>query len=75
MVVCGLTTNLKPAPYSILLDAADVEQPGTLRHKSKVKADTLASLDQSILIKPIARLKISVFRQIVAEIENLMRLS
>jgi hypothetical protein len=47
----------------------------TCRQQSKVKVDTLASLDQSILIKPIARLKISVFRQIVAEIENLMRLS
>lgn len=75
VVVCGLTTNLRPAPYSILVDVTDVEEPDTLRHKSKVKTDTLASLEQSILIKPIARLKISVFRKIVTEIENLIRLS
>jgi mRNA interferase MazF len=73
VVVCGLTTNLRPAPYSIIVDVMDVEQPGTLRHKSKVKADTLASLHQSILIKPIARLKLPVFRQVVSEIENLIR--
>jgi hypothetical protein len=51
----------------------DVELPGTLRHTSKIKADTIASLEQSILIKPIARLKLSVFDQVVAEIENLIR--
>jgi len=27
IVVCGLTTNLTPAPYSIIVDVADVEQP------------------------------------------------
>jgi mRNA interferase MazF len=73
VVVCGLTTNLKPAPYSIIVDVTDVEQPGTLRHTSKIKADTIASLEQSILIKRIARLKPSVFKQVVAEIEDLIK--
>ena len=73
VVVCGLTTNLRPAPYSIIVDVTDVEQPGTLRHKSKVKADAIASLEQSILIKQIARLKLSVVRQVVAEIEDLIK--
>lgn len=43
VVVCGLTTNLTPTPYSIIIDITDVEQPGTLRHKSKVEADSLVS--------------------------------
>lgn len=72
VVVCGLTTNLRPSPYSIIVDVTDVEQPGTLRHKSKIKADTIASLEQSILIKRIACLKRPVFRQVVAEIEDLI---
>ena len=71
IVVCGLTTNLRPAPYSIIVDVADVEQPGTLRHKSRIKADTIASLEQSIIVKQIARLKLSAFRKIVTEIEDL----
>lgn len=31
ILVCGLTTNLKPAPYSIIVDVTDVEQLGTLK--------------------------------------------
>ena len=73
VVVCGLTTNLSPAPYSIIIEVTDVEQPDTLRHKSKIKADTIASLEQSILIKQIARLKLPVFRQVIAEIEDLIK--
>ena len=73
VVVCGLTTNLSPAPYSIIIEVTDVEQPGTLKHKSKIKADTIASLEQTILIKQIARLKLPVFKQVIAEIEDLIR--
>ena len=72
-MVCGLTTNLGPTPYSIIIDTSDIEQSGTLRHKSKIKADTLASLDQTILIKQIARLKSSIFDQVITEIHNLFR--
>ncbi|MBM4080034.1 MAG: type II toxin-antitoxin system PemK/MazF family toxin [Planctomycetes bacterium] len=72
VVVCGLTTNLEPSPYSVPVAPADVEQAGTLRHKSKIKADAISFLDQSLIIKPIARLKLSVFRQVVREIERLI---
>jgi len=34
VVVCGLTTNLRPAPYSVIVNVTDVEQTGALRHKS-----------------------------------------
>lgn len=71
VVVCGLTTNLRPASYSIIINVTDVEPPGTLRHRSKIKADTIASLEQSILIKQIPRLRLPVFKQVIAEIEDL----
>jgi mRNA interferase MazF len=45
-----------------------------LRHKSKIKADAIASLEQSLLIKQIARLKSSVFRLVTAQIEDLIKL-
>jgi mRNA-degrading endonuclease toxin of MazEF toxin-antitoxin module len=73
VLVCGLTTNLRPAPYTIIIGTGDIEKSGTLRHRSKIKADTIASLDQSLLIKQIARLKPSVFNQVVVEIETLIR--
>ena len=73
VVVCGLTTNLRPASYSIIINVTDVELPGTLRHRSKIKADTIASLEQSILIKQIPRLRLPVFKQVIAEIEDLIK--
>ena len=73
VLVCGLTTNLRPAPYSVTVNVTDVERPGTLRHKSRIKANTIASLEQSLLIKQIARLKPSVFGQVVAEIGILIQ--
>jgi mRNA interferase MazF len=72
VLVCGLTTNLRAAPYSVVIDITDVEQPGTLRHTSKIKADTIASWEKSILLRQIARLKRSVFRQVIAEIRELI---
>lgn len=73
VLVCGLTTNLTPVPYSVVVGVGDVEQPGTLRHRSKVKADTIASLKQSILVRKIARLKLLLFRQVVQQIQDLIR--
>jgi mRNA interferase MazF len=75
VLVCGLTTNLTPSPYSIVIDTTDVERPGTLRHTSKIKADTIASLEQSLLIKQIARVRPAVFKQVTAEIERLIKLA
>ena len=73
VVVCGLTTNLRPPAYSIIIATSDIEVAGTLRHTSRVKADTIASLEQSILIKQIARLKFAVFNQVIAQIQMLFR--
>jgi mRNA interferase MazF len=73
VVVCGLTTNLRPSPYSIIIATSDIEVAGTLRHASRVKADTIASLEQSILIKQIARLKLTIFNQVIARIQTLIQ--
>ena len=75
VVVCGLTTNLTPAPYSVIADTTDVEEPGTLRHKSRIKVNALASLEQSLLIKQVARLKNELFAQVITEIQSLVRSS
>lgn len=72
VLVCGLTSNLKPAPYTILIDVTDVERPYTLKHKSKIKVDTIASLEKTLIIKPIARLNLPVFQRVVEEITELI---
>ena len=75
VLVCGLTTNLAPTSYSVIIDVTDVEQKDTLKHRSKIKADTIASLEQSILLRPLARLKEPIFDQVIAEIHKLIRTS
>jgi mRNA interferase MazF len=73
VVVCGLITNLRSSLYSIIIDTYDVEVAGTLKHSSRIKADTIASLEQSILIKQIARLKLTVFNQVVTQLHLLFQ--
>jgi mRNA interferase MazF len=72
VVVCGLTTNLTPAPYSIIIDVTDVEQSDTLKNRSKIKADSIASLEQLLLLKQIACLKVSVFERVILKIRHLI---
>ena len=73
LLVCGLTTNLQPTPYSIIVETTNVEQAGSLKYKSKIKADTIVSLSQSLIIKSIARLKPEVFDRVASEINRLIQ--
>ena len=75
ILVCGLTTNLRQSPYSVIVDVSDVEMPGTLRHRSKIKADAIVSLEQSLLLKRIARLRGGVFLQVLAQVQSLIQAS
>jgi mRNA interferase MazF len=75
VLVCGLTTNLRISPYSVIISVDDVEVSGSLKHASRIKTDTIASIEQSLLTKPIARLKLAIFNQVVDQIEQLVRSS
>lgn len=73
IVGCALTTNLRLRPYAVLITPADVEEAGSLRHRSAIRADGLARLDQSLILRPIARLKRPIFDTVVSEIQKLMK--
>ena len=73
ILVCGITANLKPTPFSIIVDIIDVEKKDTLKNKSKIRVDTIASLEQSLVIKKIAILKTSIFKQVVYMINELIK--
>ena len=57
VVVRGITSNLKPARFSILLEQKDL-QLGHLKCKSKIKVDALTALEKSIIIKTIGFVKL-----------------
>ncbi|MFT5368429.1 MAG: mRNA interferase MazF [Candidatus Latescibacterota bacterium] len=73
VLVCGLTTNLQSAPYSIIVETTDVEESDSLKYKSKIKADTIVSLSQGLIIKSIARLKPEAFDRVISEISRLIQ--
>jgi mRNA interferase MazF len=53
VIVCGITSNLKPTNFSIEIDQSDLLS-GTLKVKSKIKVDAITALEKSIILKSIA---------------------
>lgn len=55
IITCGITSNLKDAKYSILIDNDNLES-GEIPGKSRIKLDKLFTLDKSIIKKRIAKI-------------------
>lgn len=73
ILVCGLTTNLKKTPYSIVVSPEEVETKSSLRHKSKIKVDAIASIEKELLLKTIAKLKLEIFEKVINEVNRLIK--
>lgn len=63
VVVCGITSNLRPTDYSIFIEQNDLET-GFLKVKSKIKVDATAALEKTILLKTIGKIKTEVLDQV-----------
>jgi mRNA interferase MazF len=70
IVTCGITSNLKDAICSVLIDDSNLIE-GKLPVKSRVKFDKLFTLDKSIVIKKVARINKVTFEKVK---EGLFRL-
>ncbi len=55
IITCGITSNLKNAQCSVLLDNDNLLE-GEIPIKSRIKVDKLFTLEKSIIKKKIARL-------------------
>ena len=71
IIVCGITSNLANASYSVLIGDKDLET-GKLAAASRVKADKVATLKQSILRRRVGRVKATVFAQVMKELESIL---
>lgn len=67
VVVCGMTSNLANAAHSVLVSQRDLAE-GTLLADSRVKADKVQTLDQSIVRKQIGRLRPATLQQVYREL-------
>lgn len=72
LLVGGITSNVYPRPYTVELDTPQLEQ-GAIRHPSMVRADTIFSIDQAIILKSIGVVNRPTFEQIRRQVHDLTR--
>ncbi|MEK6888512.1 MAG: type II toxin-antitoxin system PemK/MazF family toxin [Nanoarchaeota archaeon] len=66
VVTCGITSNLKNTPYSVLIDNKDLEK-GVIPKESRVKVNKIFTLDKAIIRKKIAKLNKNCFDKVKEE--------
>ena len=71
ILICAITSNPRPHEYATDLAAKDLEQ-GILKVESKVRADTITSIEQEIVLKKIGRVRNEKYRQLVRLVEELI---
>ena len=63
LLICAITSGLRPHEYAASLGTKDLEQ-GVLKVESRVRADTITSIEQQIVLKKIGRLTNEKYRQV-----------
>jgi mRNA interferase MazF len=71
LVICAITSALRPHPYAAKVGSQDLEE-GLLKVESQVRADTITSLEQQIVLKRIGRLRKETYRGVIALIQKLI---
>lgn len=71
VITCGITSNLKDAKYSVLIDNSDLKN-GRIPAKSRIKIDKLFTLNKSIINKRIAKVNKITLSKVKEEFSKLI---
>jgi len=71
VLICAITSSPRPHEYAADLAAKDLEQ-GVLKVESKVRSDTITSIEQEIVLKKIGRVRKEKYRQVVNLVQKLI---
>ena len=63
VIVCGITSNIKPMNFSIMIDQADLLS-GMLKVRSKIKVDAITALEKTIILKSIATVRPDIIKNV-----------
>ncbi len=74
IIVCGITSNIKESEYSVLLNNKDLIE-GNLPIKSRIKADKLFTLKNSLVKKKIGKVDNNILEKVNEEILKLFSLA
>ena len=70
-LICAITSSRRPHEYATSLAARDLEQ-GMLKVESRIRADTITSIEQEIVLKRIGRVKKEKYREVVNLVQKLI---
>ncbi|GBE18705.1 pemK-like protein [archaeon BMS3Abin16] len=71
IITCAVTSNLKDSEHSVLIGNKDLTEGG-IPKKSRIKADKIFTLEQSIIKKKVARVNKRVFEKVKGELKKLI---
>lgn len=69
-IVCGITSNIKDIEFSVLIESKDLES-GFLPKPSRIKVDKIFTLEQSLVVKRLAKVKLVIIRRVKQELFKL----
>lgn len=71
VIVCAITSTIKPSKYSIIINKNDLES-GILYETSSIKIENIFKIKKSLIIKPIGTINKILFQRVVDIIHNLI---
>ena len=71
LLICAITSSPRTHEYTASLTTGDLEQ-GVLKVESKVRADTITSVEQEIALKKIGRVAKPKFQQVISLVQKLI---
>jgi mRNA interferase MazF len=74
LLICAITSSLRTHEYASALGTTDLEQ-GVLKVESKVRADTITSIEQGIVIKQIGRVTRPKYEQVISLLQKLISIT
>lgn len=72
-VTCGITSNLKDRGHSVVIDSGDMAE-GTLPVKSQVKADKIFTLERSLVLRRLGKVRPDVLASVRREVARVIGL-
>lgn len=71
LLICAITSSPRTQEYAASLTTGDLEQ-GTLKVESRVRADTITSIEQGIVLKKIGRVAKPKYQQVISLVQKLI---
>lgn len=74
LLICAVTSSPRSHEYASRLAIGDLEQ-GALKVESKVRADTITSIEQGIVLKQIGRVTRAKYGEVIGLVQKLISTS